>query len=326
MSKEIFLRWDVLTFLPTPIVKFSLPDVDILAKMEYLQPGGSVKRRIGMALLEEMIDSGDLTQETQYIVEATAGNTAIALAEGILKLGLSAKVIAVVKDRINPRKIVIMKRYGVIPHVVSCELSSDPIGRVDPFIMAMKAVCKQFPNSIEAGQFTREANPRAHEFGTGAEIVNQLIEPPNAIVLGVGTGGTLTGIKRAIKKAGWDSKIVLADPVGSVIGPTWLGYHPKAHPTIVEGIGHDIIPPILDLNLIDDVIMVPDHETICAGEQLAHAGFSVGTSSACSWVAARTWAQRQKGKSTCLILFADHGFSYLKEGINNGLNWALDGH
>ncbi|MGZ0049319.1 pyridoxal-phosphate dependent enzyme [Brevibacillus gelatini] len=295
MSNKAFFHWDALTSHPTPIVRFNLSEMDILAKIEYLQPGGSVKRRIGMALLKDMIKTGELTEHTQYVVEATAGNTAIALAEGLRELGLSAKVVAVVKDKLGSSKIERMKQFGVIPYLVPSDVSSDRADGLNPHMAAMKEVCRLYPNSVEAGQFVRDANPRAHELSTGAEIVKQLVEQPDAIILGVGTGGTLTGITRAIRKAGWDSKIVLADPVGSIIGPTWLGEKkPRAKPTIVEGIGHDIVPPLLDLSLIDDVVMVPDEETLNASVQLARAGFSVGTSSACAWVAARTWARHQK--------------------------------
>ncbi|HDR7799689.1 TPA: pyridoxal-phosphate dependent enzyme [Bacillus tropicus] len=308
-----FSQWDVLTSHPTPVIEFTLPELNLLAKVEYLQPGGSVKRRIGRALLEEMLSSGEITDKTEFIVEATAGNTAIALAEGIRELDLSLKVVAVVKEKISKRKIARMKEFGVIPHLISCELASNPVHGDDPFIMAMKEVCKEYPNSVEAGQFFREANPRSHEFSTGVEIINQLQEPPDAIILGCGTGGTLTGVARAIRKEGWKTKIVLADPVGSIIGPTWLGQVQIAQSTIVEGIGHDVIPPLLDMNLIDDVVMVPDKDTIQASSELAALGFSVGLSSAVSWVAARNWAKKQIKRPTCLVLFADHGSSYIKE-------------
>ncbi|MFS0752932.1 pyridoxal-phosphate dependent enzyme [Oceanobacillus sp. 1P07AA] len=302
------LRWCTVTTFPTPILKFQMDNLNILAKVEYLQPGCSIKNRIAHYLIKEMIEVGELTKETEYIVEATAGNTAIALAHEIKRLNLNTQVVAVVKEGLSQLKINSMKDMGIKVHFVNNKVSKDPTTNMNPQMQTVQELCEIYPNSIAVGQFNKKSNPLAHELGTGKEIVEQLANEPEALVLGAGTGGTLTGIARAIKKAGWKTKIILADPVGSVIGPVWMGENdPIPSPTVVEGIGHDIMPPLLDLSYIDQVLMVSDDETIESFNFLKSIGFPVGLSSACAWAAACK-LRGQVGE--VLMLFADHGSNY----------------
>jgi cystathionine beta-synthase len=310
ISQALITDWEVATTGPTPVVALELPEVELLAKLEYMQPGSSVKARIGRPLLEELAAGGQLTAGTRYVVEASSGNTAIALRNAIDAMGLPAQVVAVVTDKVSQLKIDRMIRRGVMVRVVPFEVSRGASWEETPHMRAMLEVARGLPDAVLAGQFTSAANPRAHENGTGREIVEQLMEPPDAIVLGAGSGGTLTGVGRALRKAGWNSRIVLADPVGSVIGPTWLGRSAEPGRSMVEGIGHDFIPKTLDLNLIDEVVMVPDQETRRTWRQLADSGFPVGSSSACAVTAARVWAARRRTRSTCLVFFSDHGSRY----------------
>lgn len=304
--------WDTLSQYPTPVIKLKLDEVDLLAKLEYLQPGGSIKSRIGRPLIEALIAEGTLTKETRYIVEATAGNTAIALKQALDRTEHAAKIVAVVSDKVSAKKIVRLEQCGILVRIIPYRVAAPVAGKHTPLIEAMRSVADELENSVIAGQFESQANVYAHECGTGKEIIAQLGDaPPDAIVLGAGTGGTLTGIGRAIKKAGWPSKIILADPQGSILAASWSGKQ-NAVPgkSLVEGIGGDFVPSLLDLSLIDDAVTVADGETLETWRSLWHSGFSCGSSTACAVTAARKWARDQAKRQTCLVLFADHGSRY----------------
>ncbi|WP_330961989.1 pyridoxal-phosphate dependent enzyme [Photobacterium sp. 53610] len=301
---------DIIGQLPTPIAELQFGSIELLAKLEYLQPTMSIKYRIARGLLIDLITSGTLTDSTEWVVEATAGNTAIALNRALRELRLSARVVAVVSDKVQRLKIARLQADGIVVRVVPYEVARPTPSTASPLIEALYATVHELPNAVIAGQFSSEANPRAHQLGTGREIVEQLGVPPDAIVCGAGTGGTITGIARAVKEAGWNSQIVLADPQGSVLGSAWRGESVAPGKSIIEGIGGDFVPEILDLNLVDDVVTVPDRESLTAVKRLKQAGFSVGLSSGCAVAASLRLAARDPIISRCLVLFADHGVWY----------------
>lgn len=311
MSKV--LDWSPISAPPTPIIDLEMPHVSILAKLEYLQPGGSVKGRIARPLLDDMLSKGVITSSTKYIVEATSGNTALALADAVRQNGLPLTIVAVVKQGIKANKLAQLDKRGIITRQVSVLPTDNPLTPINSHLEAAYRVGEEYPGSVRADQFFNPANPLAHETTTGEEITRQVRKPPDAIVLGVGTGGTLMGISAAIRKVGWPSRIVLADPEGSVIAPSWRGERLAYRKSIVEGIGHDFVPPLLDFRSIDDAVTVPDHLTKQTWQELFSAGFPVGFSSACSVAAATIWAKRTtaSAKPRCLVIFADHGAAYL---------------
>ena len=308
------LVWSAITAPPTPIIDLEMPYVTILAKLEYLQPGGSVKGRIAGPLLDDMLSKGVITSSTKHIVEATSGNTAVALADAARQKGLQMTIVAVVKQGIKKNKLARLSQHGVITREVAVLPTDNPMTPVNAHLVAAYKICEEYPDSVRADQFFNSANPLAHENTTGKEIVRQVRNPPDAIVLGVGTGGTLMGISAAVRKAGWPSRIVLADPEGSVIAPTWRGERLIYRKSIVDGIGHDFVPPLLDFRSIDDAITVPDQLTKQTWQELFSAGFPVGFSSACSVAAATIWAKRTTAsdKPRCLVIFADHGAAYIE--------------
>jgi cystathionine beta-synthase len=308
-------EWDCLSRPPTPIVSLELPELRLLAKLEYLQPGGSVKARVGRSMLEELIATGRLTSDTRYVVEASSGNAAVALAIAVRELGLAAKVVAVATDKVSRPKVERMRRYGVDVRLVPFEVVEGASQYDTPHMVALRKIAAELPGSVVVGQFENPGNPRAHEQTTGREIIEQLPEPPDALVIGAGSGGSLTGIGRALRRAGWPCRIVLVDPIGSVIGPTWLGVPAPPGRSFVEGIGHDFVPQNLDMSLIEDAVLVPDDDTLATARQLVRCGFSVGSSSACAVAGARRWAGRQRHRPVCLVLFSDHGSRYPKFDI-----------
>ena len=301
---------DVLGKSPTPITEFQFGPVRLLAKIEYLQPTMSIKYRIARALLEDLIECGKLTEKTEWVVEATAGNTALALERCLRELGFKARIMAVVSNKVQRRKIDRLESEGIVVRVVPYEVALPSATHASPLIEALHATVAGLREAVIAGQFTSEANARAHELGTGREIVEQLKSPPDAVVCGAGTGGTITGISRAIRKAGWPSKVILADPQGSILGAAWEGKTIVPGKSLVEGIGGDFVPDILDLDLIDGFISVPDSESLNAVKRLREMGFSVGNSSGCVVAASLRLVARDPTVSSCLVMFADHGFWY----------------
>ncbi len=302
--------WDTVTGGWTPVVEFQHPKVRLLAKLEYLQPGGSVKSRIALPLIRSLIDAGTLTSSTRYVVEATGGNTAYALVDALRAVGSTAQVLAVMTVKIDEKKAERLQRIGVGVHRIPYVVGPPDERGLSPLLAATAAVAESVPNSVLAGQFTAEANPLAHQAATAREIMVQVPEPPDAVVLGVGSGGTLMGLSRAFRERGYATRIVLADPEGSVIGPAFRGERPVPQKTVVQGIGGDVLPPLLDLSCIDEVVTIPDRDSVRVWRQLRGSGFAVGLSSACAVAAALRWSVASGRRPRCLVLFADHGSRY----------------
>jgi cystathionine beta-synthase len=302
--------WDAVTGGWTPVVEFRHPLVHLLAKLEYLQPGGSVKSRIALPLIRSLIDAGTLTSSTRYVVEATGGNTAYALVDALRAVGSTAKVLAVMTSKIDEKKAQRLQSAGVLVHRIPYVVGPPDERGLSPFLAATAAVAESMPGSVLAGQFTAKANPLAHQVATAQEIMAQVPEPPDAVVLGAGSGGTLMGLSRAFKEAGYATRIVLADPEGSVIGPAFRGEQQVPRKTVVQGIGGDVLPPLLDLNRIDEAVTIPDSDSIRVWRQLRESGFAVGLSSACAVAAALRWSAESRCRRRCLVLFADHGSRY----------------
>lgn len=304
--------WDMYgEILRTPILSFRFnARQQILAKLEYLQPTCSIKNRIAKALILSLENSEQLTKDTRYVVEATAGNTALSLQYQLKLRGYEANVVAVMSDKMSKAKDKVLIDAGVIIKRIPYTVAELNDGASSPLIEMTNKVAYGLDNSILANQFFSSANPDSHEAYTGREIVAQLSHPPDAIVIGVGTGGTLTGVARAIRSAGWASRIVLAEPQGSIIGERWMGRKTCPGKSIVEGIGGDFVPPILDLSLIDEVITITDVTTLKVWQRLQRSGIVVGSSSACVMAACERWLTQNHDATTTMCLFADHGSRY----------------
>lgn len=299
---------------PTPLIAVDLDGLTLLLKLEHLQAGGgSVKARIARGLVDALEADGDLGPGTRHVVEVTAGNTAVALHHELQRRRHRAQVVAVMSAKMSRAKVDALEALGVQVRRVPNDVAHVTRPEDAPLFRAAEAIRRELPGAVTAGQFSRPANVEAHRLGTGAEIVGQLDDPPDAFVAGAGTGGTITGLALAFRSAGWATAVVLADPAGSVIAPSLRGERAVAAPTFVEGIGGDFVPPLLRRDLVDAAITVTPDEVLATWHRLARLGLVVGSSTACAVASALRWDTTQpptRVPRRCLVLAADSGLQY----------------
>lgn len=288
----------------TPLVKLNYinknKNVNIYAKLELFNPGGSVKDRIGKYMIKDAEESGRL-KKGDTIVEATAGNTGLGIAFAALNKGY--KVIFVVPTKFSIEKQKLMKALGA--EIVNTPREKGMLGAVEK-AEELKA---QIPNSISLEQFKNMSNPLAHYETTGPEIYNALEGNIDYVVLGAGSGGTYNGILKYLKEKNPKIKGVLADPVGSTIGG---GEHGDYN---IEGIGNDFIPETMDMKLVEDVIKVNDEEAFDTARKLTVTeGIFAGSSSGASMSAALKLAEKID-KGNIVVVLPDRGDRYFSAGL-----------
>src|SRR5256712_855608 len=251
----------------TPLVKLSRLErgtkATVLAKMENLNPGFSVKDRIGVAMIEAAERAGIL-KPGGTIVEATSGNTGIGLALAAAVRGY--KCIFVMTDKASVEKSRYLKALG--SDVVITPVSAKP-GTPDHYVSTAKRIAAETPNSFYPDQYSHPANPEAHYKTTGPEIWEQTEGKITHFVAGLGTGGTISGTGRFLKEKNPRIKVIGADPYGSAF-KTYkeTGKLVEATPYLVEGIGQEVIPPNVHIKYVDDVINVTDRESFDLARQL----------------------------------------------------------
>lgn len=269
----------------------------ILAKLEYLNPAGSVKDRVGKAMIEDAEEKG-LLQPDSVIIEPTSGNTGIGLASVAAARGYRIIIVMPASMSVERRKL--MKAYGA--ELVLCE------GGMPGTIAKAEELQRQTPHSFIAGQFTNPINPEAHFRTTGPEIWNDTDGQVDAFVAGVGTGGTITGVGRYLKSQNSAVHIVAVEPASSpVLSRGVSGSHK------IQGIGAGFVPVTLDTSVYDEVIPVKDEDAFQYGQLIGKKeGFLVGISSGAALCAAVELAKRPQfeGK-TIVVLFPDSGDRYL---------------
>ena len=287
----------------TPLVKINKLNpnqaVTVLAKLEYLNPGGSVKDRIGISMIESAEKKGILKKGGE-IVEATSGNTGIGLAMAACVRGY--KTTFTMPDWMSKSKENLLKAFGA--EVVRCPTAvpiDDPRG--------YKTTAKRLASEKKAflpDQYSNPNNPRAHFEGTGPEIWKQTDGKVDYVVFGIGTGGTATGTIKYLKKKNSNIKFICPDPIGSV-------YSGELGPFFIEGIGHIFFPKNVDLSLVDEFIRLPSKSAIEMARKITkEEGILAGPSSGASLYAAIEIAKKIKGKNTIIVaLFPDSGERYL---------------
>lgn len=288
----------------TPLIKLNnmglKAGVNIFAKLESFNPGGSVKDRIGLYMLAGAEKAG-LLQTGYTIVEATAGNTGLGVAMAALNKGY--KVIFVVPTKFSIEKQQLMRALGAT--VINTPREKGMLGAVEK----AKELLAEIPNSISLEQFQNPNNPLAHYEGTGPEIYDALEGQIDYFVGGAGSGGTYTGVMKYLREQKSDIIGVLADPLGSTMGGG------EASCYNIEGIGNDFVPATMDMSLVNQVVKVTDEQALtCVKLLAAKEGLLVGTSSGAALSAALTLANRIK-KGNIVTVFYDRGDRYLSKGI-----------
>ena len=276
---------------------------NLFAKLEYYNPAGSVKDRVAKQMIEDALDSGQLT-EGATIIEPTSGNTGIGLCAVGATLGFH--VIIVMPDSMSEERKILMKAFGA-----DLVLTPGKEG-MQGAIHKAKALAKEIPNSFIPGQFVNPSNPKAHFLSTGPEIDEQLDGKVDIFVAGVGTGGTLTGNAQYLKQKHPDVKIVAVEPADSpVLSKGKAGTHQ------IQGIGANFVPEILDTDIIDEIHTITTQDAYQAARELAKTeGILVGISAGAALHVAKTLAclQDNQGKNI-VVLLPDGGDRYLSTDL-----------
>ena len=274
-------------------------EAEILAKLECFNPAGSAKDRVAAAMIEDAEKSGKI-KEGAVIIEPTSGNTGIGLASVAAARGY--KAVLVMPDTMSVERRNLLKAYGA--DIVLTEGAKGMAGAIEK----AEELCAATPNSIIAGQFVNPQNPEAHEKTTGPEIWNDTDGTVDIFVAGIGTGGTITGVARYLKKKNPDIKIVGFEPETS---PLLTKGSAGAHG--LQGIGANFVPEILDLSVIDEIMTVSDGDAYETGRSIARSeGILVGITSGAAVRAAIELAKRPENKGKRIVaLLPDTGERYL---------------
>ena len=299
----------------TPLVRLDRIGRDLschlLAKLEFLNGGGSVKDRPAIAMVEEAERAG-LLREGGTIVEPTSGNTGVGLA--VIAARRRYKCIFVMPDKMSQEKIALLRAYGA--EVVVCPTSVAP-EHPDSYYSVARRLASEIPGAYQPDQYHNPANPAAHEASTGPEIWRQTAGRVTHMVAGIGTGGTITGVGRYLKKQNPRVQIIGADPEGSVYSGG------SGRPYLVEGIGEDFWPDTYDPAVLDQVVMVSDRDSFLTARRVTREeGILVGGSTGTA-----VWAALEVGRhlgpdDVVVVIVPDSGRGYLSKLYND--EWLAD--
>ncbi len=305
----------------TPMLEVSRFDTGpcrLLLKLENQNPGGSIKDRIGLSMIEAAERDG-LIKPGGTVIEATAGNTGLGLALVAAQKGY--KMVVVVPDKMSQEKIFHLNALGAEVMMTRSDVTK---GHPDYYQDVAERLSGEIENSCWVNQFANPANPRAHEESTGPEIWAQTEGQIDAMVCGVGSGGTITGLARFFKGVKPSVEMILADPEGSILaGLVNDGEAGALGSWLVEGIGEDFVPPNCDIDLIARAYTISDQESLAAARTLlAEEGILAGSSSGTLLAAALRYCREQTTAKTVVSLLPDSGNKYLSKMYND--YWMTD--
>ncbi len=305
----------------TPMVDVSRMDTGkcrLFLKLESQNPGGSIKDRIALSMIAAAEKEGWL-KPGGTIVEATAGNTGLALT--LVGQAKGYKVLLVIPDKMSREKIQHLRAMGADVRLTRSDV---PHGHPEYYTDMAERLAQLIPGGYYVNQFANDANSAAHFDTTGPEIWDQLDGKVDAFVAGIGSGGTITGIGQFLKSKGSDAKIILADPVGSTLaGIVNEGVPGPEGSYTVEGIGQNFVPDTADMDLIDKAYSIPDAEAIATvRDLLLKEGILAGSSSGTLIAAALRWCREQTEAKSCVTFVCDTGAKYLSKVYNDA--WLAD--
>ena len=296
----------------TPLLEVTNIDTGpckLFLKLESQNPGGSIKDRPAKYMIEKAENNGDL-KKGGLIIEATAGNTGIGLA--LIALLRGYKCLIVVPDKMAKEKIIHLEALGAEVIITRSDVEK---GHPEYYADLAQSIADKHKGSLYINQFGNHANLQAHYEWTGPEILKQLSNKVDAFCAGVGTGGTITGVGKALRDINKDCDIVLADPVGSILEPKFrTGIIPDhVGSWLVEGIGEDYIPPLLDFPIISHAYAISDKEALdTCNMVLKKEGILSGSSSGTLIAAAIKYCKEQSKPKNVVTFVCDTGNKYLK--------------
>ena len=289
----------------------------IYAKLENLNPGGSVKDRVGLYIIEQAEARGEL-KPGGTVVEATSGNTGVGLAIAAALKGY--KTIFVMPDKMSTEKILLLRAYGAKVVITPTAVAPD-----DPrsYYEVAKRFARETPNAVLANQYHNPDNPKTHELTTGPEIWEQTSGRVTDVVIGMGTGGTISGLGHYLKSKNPSICIVGVDIQGSILTEIWQnkgkipeGAYPKTYK--VEGIGEDFLPTATDLSVVDEIVRANDKESFLWARQLVRQeGIFAGGSSGSALAGTLKYAAKLPADRLVVVIFPDSGSRYLSKFYDN---------
>jgi cystathionine beta-synthase len=305
----------------TPLVKLNKITNEIgctvLVKLEFFNPGGSIKDRIGISMIEAAEKQG-LIKPGYAIVEPTSGNTGIGLALTALTKGY--KIIFTIPDKMSSEKINLLKALGARVIITPTAVPTDHPAH---YVRVAERIAKDEQNTFMPNQYFNPANPEIHYKTTGPEIWEQTDGKVDVLVAGIGTGGTITGTGKYLKEKKPKIRIVGVDPEGSMYHHEMYGTKGETHPYKVEGIGEDFMPSTFDIKIVDEIVVVSDRDAFLLARKLAteEGIFSGGSAGAAVFAALQVAKSLKKGQ-TVVVILPDTGRNYLSKLYSD--DWMIE--